>query len=238
MKKTHSKKKHEKEARDDAGTKPAVKTPEDHESDEAGTKPAPGTVEELTAGAASDEAELSETAEVEQSDTMESLQAKVASLEDAALRAKADFQNFQKRGARERSEAIRFANAELMQSLLGVVDDFERSLVAAESSDNAKAVVDGVRLVYDNFMKALRAYGLETIDALHEPFDPHVHEAVMLQPTEDHEPGTVIEEIARGYRLRDRVLRPSKVIVAQATQKEQVEEEGDTAESTTATEGN
>lgn len=238
MKKTKSKKTHKKEARDDAGTQPAVKTPEDHESDEAGAKPAPGTVEELTARAASDEAEPIETAEAGQGDTMESLQAKVASLEDAALRAKADFQNLQKRGARERSEAIRFANAELMQSLLGVVDDFERSLAAAESSDNAKAVVDGVRLVYENFMKALRAYGLETIDALHEPFDPHVHEAVMLQPTEDYPPGTVIQEIARGYRLRDRVLRPSKVIVAQAAQKEPVEEEGDAAESTTATEGN
>jgi molecular chaperone GrpE len=121
---------------------------------------------------------------------------------------------------------------------LGVVDDFERSLSAAESSDNAKAVVDGVRLVYENLMKALRAYGLETINALHEPFDPHVHEAVMQQPSEDYQPGTVIEEIARGYRLRDRILRPTKVIVAQAVKKEPAEEEGNPAESTTATEGN
>ena len=154
------------------------------------------------------------------------------------LRGKADFQNLQKRGAKERAEAIRYANAELMQSLLGVVDDFERSLSAAESSDNAKAVVDGVRLVYENFMKALRACGLETINALHEPFDPHVHEAVMQQPSEDHQAGTLIEEIARGYRLRERILRPTKVIVAQAVKKEPAEEEGDPAESTTATEGN
>ena len=217
MKKTKAKRKPEDETPNEAGADQTDCAEEDHSSDEAGR---------------------SETTEAEQGDTIESLQAKVASLEDAVLRGKADFQNLQKRGAKERAEAIRYANAELMQSLLGVVDDFERSLSAAESSDNAKAVVDGVRLVYENFMKALRACGLETINALHEPFDPHVHEAVMQQPSEDHQAGTVIEEIARGYRLRERILRPTKVIVAQAVKKEPAEEEGDPAESTTATEGN
>ena len=210
----------------------------DRQSDEAGAAVAPKAMDEEPATqAALNDAGQSATGELGQADTIESLQAKVASLEDAVLRAKADFQNLQKRSAKERSEAVRYANAELMQSLLGVADDFERSLTAAESSDNGDAVVDGIRLIYDNFMKALRAYGLETVHALYEPFDPHVHEAVMQQPTDQHKPGTVIEELARGYRLRDRILRPTKVIVAREIEKEHAEGEGDTAESTTAAEG-
>ncbi len=149
-------------------------------------------------------------------DSVEDLQAKIESLEDRLLRAKADFQNFQRRSAIERSEAIRYANTELMRSLLGVLDDFERSLAAAESSDNTASVVDGVRLVYENLVKALRQHGLETIEALRQPFDPHFHQAVMQQASEDHPAGTVLQETARGYRLRDRVIRPTKVIVSQS----------------------
>ena len=128
----------------EVGADRAEYTEEDHSSGEAAPAVASDSPEkETTTQGAGDQAGRSETTEAEQGDTVESLQAKVASLEDAVLRGKADFQNLQKRGAKERAEAIRYANAELMQSLLGVVDDFERSLSAAESSDNAKAVVDG-----------------------------------------------------------------------------------------------
>ncbi|MGB2985265.1 MAG: nucleotide exchange factor GrpE, partial [Phycisphaerae bacterium] len=144
------------------------------------------------------------------------LQAKVDKLAASLLRAKADYQNMQRRSDVERANAIRYANAELMRSLLNVIDDFERSLAAAETSDNLTAVVDGVRLVYDNFIKALRDHGLEMIEALHRPFDPNVHEALMQQSAADYEPGTVVEQIAKGYRLGDRVIRPTKVIVSKA----------------------
>ena len=147
---------------------------------------------------------------------VEQLDAKVAMLEDKLLRAKADFQNLQRRSAIERSDAVRYANAELMKSLLSVLDDFERSLEAAKTTDKLDAVVDGVRLVYDNFMKSLNTHGLEQIKALHEPFDPHVHEAMMQQPSADFSPGTVIEEVSKGYQLRDRVLRPTRVVVSAA----------------------
>lgn len=147
-------------------------------------------------------------------ESVEDLQAKIESLEESLLRAKADFQNFQRRSAVERSEAIQYANAELMRSLLEVLDDFERSLAAVESSDSIASVVDGVRLVYENLVKALRQHGLETIEALHQPFDPHLHQAVMQQPSEDHPTGTVLQETAKGYRLWDRVIRPTKVIVS------------------------
>ncbi len=144
----------------------------------------------------------------------EGLRAKVEELEDRLLRAKADTQNLRRRFAVEQSSAIRYANAELMKSLLGILDDFERSLAATETSDNLQAVVDGAELVYQNLIQALRSQGLHAIDALHEPFDPNVHEAIMQQPSTDYPVGTVVEEIAKGYRLHDRVIRPTKVVVS------------------------
>ena len=147
-------------------------------------------------------------------DNEASLRAKVDKLEDALLRARAEYQNYQRRAAVERSEAIRYANAGLMKSLLGVLDDFERAV----SSPNGEAGTDeeGIRLVQENLLKALREHGLETISAGNEPFDPSVHEALMQQPSPDHPSGTILEEFAKGYKLRDRVLRPSKVVVSKA----------------------
>lgn len=153
---------------------------------------------------------------VEPEETIESLREKVVALEDTLLRAKADFVNTQRRNEKSRLEAVRFANADLMRSLLGVLDDFERALDAAGSAEDAKTIADGVRLVHENFKKALCDHGLEAIEAIDKPFDPHVHEAIMQQPVGDRDPNTVIEEVAKGYRLKDRVIRPAKVVVAMA----------------------
>ncbi|MCH9002610.1 MAG: nucleotide exchange factor GrpE [Planctomycetes bacterium] len=153
---------------------------------------------------------------VEQEDTVESLREKIAALEDTLLRAKADFVNTQRRNEKSRLDAVQFANAELMRSLLGVLDDFERSLDAAGTAEDIKTIVEGVRLVYQNLEKALRDHGLESIEAIGRPFDPHVHEAVMQQPAADCDPNTVLEEVAKGYRLKDRVIRPAKVVVSKA----------------------
>jgi molecular chaperone GrpE len=159
-------------------------------------------------------------------------QQRIAQLEGALLRAKADYQNFQRRAAVERSEGIRYANADVMKSMLSVLDDFERSLEAAESSDDLQALVDGIRLIYDNLSQALRAHGLESIDALHQPFDPNVHEAMLQQPSAEHPSGMVVEQIAKGYRLRDRVLRPARVIVSKGveTQNDQATETASAAD--------
>lgn len=151
-------------------------------------------------------------------DSVAVLRDKVAVLEDSLLRAKADYQNLQRRSAVERSEALRYANAELMKALVVVMDDFERSLQAAGDSVGSDAIMDGVQLVYQNLANALKEHGLETIQAGGMPFDPQVHEALMNQPTKNAAPGTVLKEVAKGYRLRDRVIRPAKVIVAQAPQ--------------------
>lgn len=145
---------------------------------------------------------------------LDGLRARVEKLEEALLRAKADYQNLQRRSANERAEAVLYGNAELMKSVLTVADDFERALEAAKSTDNHDAVVEGVQLVYENLMQSLGRSGLEPIAALHHPFDPAVHEAMLRQPTDEHPPGTVVQELVKGYRLHDRVVRPSKVVVA------------------------
>ena len=155
-------------------------------------------------------------ASLEASESVSDLQAKIESLQESLLRAKADFQNLQRRSAVERSEAVRYANAELMKSLLGVLDDFERALSVAQGAEHNDTVLEGIRLTYANLIKALADFGLEPIDALGQTFDPAIHQALLHQPTDQAPPGSVIEQAARGYRLRDRVLRPARVVVAKA----------------------
>lgn len=147
-------------------------------------------------------------------DSAAELQARVDSLEESLLRAKAETQNIQRRAATERNDAIRYANADLMRTLIPVLEDFDRTFAAAGSED--KAILEGTRLVHANLVKALRDFGLEPIEAAGEPFDPAIHEALMHQPSDEVPPGSVIEQVTRGYRLRDRVLRPARVVVSKA----------------------
>jgi molecular chaperone GrpE len=113
----------------------------------------------------------------------------------------------------ETQEAVRYASADLIKALLPVVDDLERSLAAARS-DAAGSFADGVKLVHQNLLKALEAHHVERIESLGRPFDPALHEAIMRQPSDQHPPGTVLEEYQSGYRLWERVLRHAKVIVS------------------------
>jgi len=158
-------------------------------------------------------------------ETLDSLRGRIQELENKLLREKADFANTQRRLANERSDAIRFANADLMKSLLPVLDDFERAIEAAAKAQDVEPVLEGTKLVYENFIKALGNHNLEPIKAKSEPFDPTVHEAVLQQPCTDQPEGTVMEEVAKGYRLSDRVIRPAKVIVSKAPDPPADEEE-------------
>ncbi len=216
MLKTMKKAKGKKKLRSDPGESVQTAPSEEGESTSVIDDRAPDgtdqTIESQEVGSGDDAAPSAE--EVAAPESLEELLAKVGKLQDNLLRAKADFQNLLRRSTIERADAVRYANADFMKSMLGVLDDFERSLAAAEGSDKLDAVTHGVRLVYDNLTKAMRNHGLETIDALNEPFDPSVHEAMLQQPSDDHPPGTVIEQVARGYRLYGRVLRPAKVIVS------------------------
>jgi molecular chaperone GrpE len=124
----------------------------------------------------------------------------------------ADFDNYRKRVLREQEAFAARASAGLVERLLPVVDDLERALDAAEHHEEAK-VVEGVRLTRDALLATLAAEGLEEI-AADGAFDPHVHEALLSQPAEGAEPGSIVQVVQRGYRLGDTVIRPARVVVA------------------------
>src|SRR5215216_2721483 len=130
---------------------------------------------------------------------------------DALQRSQAEFANYRKRVARDQASLVARAAERLVKELLPVLDDLERALVAADQHEEAK-LEDGVRLVHRSLADALRREGLEEIPT-EGAFDPHVHEALLSQPSEAVE-GTVIEVLQKGYRLGDRVLRPARVVVA------------------------
>ncbi|RUL88465.1 nucleotide exchange factor GrpE [Tautonia sociabilis] len=128
-------------------------------------------------------------------------------------RSQADFLNFQKR-SRSQAEADRaYAVAPLANDLLAVIDNFERAIDAARQS-GSEAIITGLDMVHRQLLEALAKHGVEPIPALDQPFDPNVHEALMQQPDADRPEGTVVAELNRGYRLHDRVLRPSRVAVS------------------------
>jgi molecular chaperone GrpE len=132
---------------------------------------------------------------------------------DALQRLKAEFDNFRKRTAREHDAMSARANEALLRELLPIIDDLERALEAAEQHEEAK-LEDGVRLVHRALADVARRHGLEEIEA-DGAFDPHVHEALLAQPAEDAESGSVLQVLQKGYRLGDRVLRPARVVVAE-----------------------
>jgi molecular chaperone GrpE len=132
---------------------------------------------------------------------------------DSLQRLKAEFDNFRKRTARESAAQSARASESLVKELLPVLDDLERGLVAAEEHEEAK-LEEGVRLVHRALADVLARTGLAEIET-DGAFDPHVHEALLTQPAEDAEPGSVVQVLQKGYRLGDRVLRPARVVVAE-----------------------
>ena len=133
--------------------------------------------------------------------------------DDSYLRLAADFDNYRKRTAREHAELTRRANERLLNELLPVLDDFERALEAAAEHEEAK-LEEGVRLVHRSLLGLVERHGLTEIDT-EGAFDPHVHEALLAQPGEGAEEGSVLQVLQKGYRLGDKVIRPARVIVAE-----------------------
>jgi len=133
--------------------------------------------------------------------------------DDSYLRLAADFDNYRKRVAREHVELTARANERLVNELLPVLDDLERALEAAAEHEEAK-LEEGVQLVHRSLASLLERHGLREIET-EGAFDPHVHEALLAQPAEDAEQGSVLQVLQKGYRLGDKVLRPARVIVAE-----------------------
>ena len=132
------------------------------------------------------------------------------------LRTTADFDNFKKRAARERTEATQYANVALLQKLLPILDNFEMAQAAAQTTKDpgAASLQAGVAMIQQQLRSVLVEAGLEEIDAAGKPFDPAWHEAISQQETGDVPEGHVVQQVRKGYRLRERLLRPATVIVA------------------------
>ena len=130
------------------------------------------------------------------------------------LRSAAEFENFKKRATREKEDASKFGNEKLLKDFLPVMDNLERALDHAEQHD-LKQVIEGVRLVQKLFESTLARHGVVGFSAVGKPFDPAFHEALMQQES-DEAPNTVLSEMAKGYKLHDRLVRPAAVVVAKA----------------------
>jgi molecular chaperone GrpE len=159
----------------------------------------------------------------EQLEELKALAAKANENWERLLRTTADFDNFKKRAAREKQDAIKYANESLVQKVIPVLDNFEMALAAAQSTstDGLKSLQDGVTMIHAQLKNVLIEAGLEEIDATGKPFDPNFHEAVSQQESAEVAEGSVLQQLRKGYKLRDRLLRPATVIVAKKAEPKQ-----------------
>ncbi|MFN7015810.1 MAG: nucleotide exchange factor GrpE [Fimbriimonadales bacterium] len=178
------------------------------------------TMTEREMSAEPDHSEQERSATVPKLDA-EQLQARVAELEQAYeeqknlyLRTLADFQNYRRRQHEEIERQRGLLLESLMGDLLPILDNFERALQAAEATRELEPLMEGVRMTERQIKAMLAHYDIHPIIAIGQPFDPNLHEAIQRVETTDYEDGTVIDEVERGYRMGERVLRPSRVIVA------------------------
>lgn len=133
------------------------------------------------------------------------------------VRATADLENYKKRALRERQDAIKYANEALIEKLLPIVDNFEAALAAAnapQGGGNVDSLRQGINMIYTQLKSFLADTGVEEIDALNKPFDPNLHDAVSQQASAEVPEGQVLQQMRKGYRFRDRLLRPAMVVVA------------------------
>jgi len=149
---------------------------------------------------------------------------------DRFLRQTAELENFKKRTARERDEAIRFANEYLIKDLLPVLDNLERAIAHAKGGDGGKPLVEGVEMVLKGFFDVLTRHGVVQVSALGQPFDPVKHEAIAQMESDKHLPNTVMEEHHKGYLLHDRLLRPALVSIAKAPETQEKKNSRDEVE--------
>ncbi len=137
-----------------------------------------------------------------------------AKFRELALRTAADFDNYRKRAARDKEDAIRYANTALLDDLLPVIDNFELGLAAARSAEGADAILQGLDMVSRQFRDFLTSAGVEEITTEGAAFDPNLMDAVGHEPSESVAEGVVLRQTRRGYKLRDRLLRPASVVVS------------------------
>ncbi len=155
----------------------------------------------------------------ENEDPTARLQTDLDRFRDLALRSQADFDNYKKRAAREKEEAIKFANSSLLERLVAIVDNFELGLSAAREHGEKSPIFAGMSMVLKQLTDFLAENGLQPIGAAGQKFDPNLHEAIAHEASAEIPEGVVIRQTRRGYRLKDRLLRPSSVVVSSGSAK-------------------
>src|SRR5271165_7636851 len=147
-------------------------------------------------------------------DQLVQLKAELSKYKDVALRSVADLDNYRKRMAREKDDAIRYANTSFLERLIPILDNFDLGLQAAKGGGSQSAVIDGMTMVFKQLQEFLASCGVETIDATGEHFDPNLHEALAQEENAQVEEGVVIRQLRKGYKLKDRLIRPANVVVS------------------------
>jgi molecular chaperone GrpE len=181
------------------------------------------------ASANADAASGTETAEtIITAEQFAELQAKAAKADetwDRYVRLNADFDNFRKRAARDREDGMRSAQERLLNKLLPVIDNFDMAMAATTSAQNTtvESLKAGVQMIQGQLKGVLTDSGVEEIDAMGKPFDPNLHEALSQLESADAPEGTVLQQLRKGYKMRDRLLRPASVVVAKKPATESTE---------------
>jgi molecular chaperone GrpE len=154
------------------------------------------------------------TEQIDSDDPTSGLQADLDRFRDLALRSQADFENYKKRAAREKEETIKYANSSMLERLIAIVDNFELGLSAARDEGEKSPIFAGMKMVLKQLTDFLTDNGLKPIDAEGRKFDPNLHEAIAHEASNEVPEGVVIRQTRRGYRMKDRLLRPSSVVVS------------------------
>jgi molecular chaperone GrpE len=130
------------------------------------------------------------------------------------LRAQADFDNFRRRTTKEKEELAQYASMKLITQLLPVVDNFDRAMAAASANGDFESLAKGVEMIFRQLEQTLTGEGLKAMNVVGEPFNPEFHQAIMQVESDEHEEGIIVEEVQKGYMLKDKVLRPAMVKVS------------------------
>ena len=176
------------------------------EQNKAATEPAPLKRSPSFAASAAEQTDAE--------DPMAGLQADLERFRDLALRSQADFENYKKRASREKEDAIKYANSSLLERLVSIIDNFELGLAAAKGEGEHSSIYSGMVLVRKQLNDLLAENGLQPIEAEGKKFDPNIHEAIAHERSDQIPEGIVLRQTRRGYRFKDRLLRPAKVVVS------------------------
>ncbi|MBR9859195.1 nucleotide exchange factor GrpE [bacterium] len=146
----------------------------------------------------------------------EAAEAKITELNDKYLRLYSEFENYRRRTSKERLELMKNAGEDILTDLLPVIDDFERAIKSFDSTENVEALKQGIDLVHNKFVSTLKSKGLQPFKSIEETFDPEIHEAVTKIPAPSKKlKGKVVDEIEKGYKLNEKVIRYAKVVVGE-----------------------